>query len=236
MHEQAVRRGAGLAAVAEFREQRPLDGQVEVGVLEDEERRVAAELHRDAEHLVGGVGDQATADFGRSRERQLAQPRVLDQRARHPAGARRGDDVQHAGRQAGLLEHLREEQRRERGERGGLQHHGASGRDRRGDLAGGHREREVPRRDEQARTDGPLGDEQPAAAVGRGREPAGDAGGLLREPAQELRAVRDLAARLGERLAHLERHQERELVGASGDRLERAPQDLGALTRCRASP
>ena len=55
---EAVGRRARLAAVAHLGQQRALDRRVEVGVLEDEERRVAAELHRDLQHLLGGLLDQ----------------------------------------------------------------------------------------------------------------------------------------------------------------------------------
>jgi hypothetical protein len=59
---------------------------------------------------------------------------------------------------------------------------------------------------------------------------------LLREPAEELGAVGHLPARLGEGLAHLERHHEGELVGARGDRLERSAQDLAAVAGRRRGP
>jgi hypothetical protein len=68
-------------------------------------------------------------------------------------------------------------------------------------------------------------------AVRRGRVAALDPHRLLGEPAEELRRVGDLGLRLRERLAHLERHHERELVGLGGDRLVGAAQDLAALAR-----
>ena len=58
VHEEAVGRGAGLADVAHLGEHRALDRGVEVGVLEDQERRVAAQLHRDAQDLLGRLLDQ----------------------------------------------------------------------------------------------------------------------------------------------------------------------------------
>ena len=79
-HVEAVGARAGLAAVAHLREQRALDGGVEVGVLEDQERRVAAELHRDAQDLLGALLDELLADLGRAGEGELARPRVLDHR------------------------------------------------------------------------------------------------------------------------------------------------------------
>ena len=73
VHVEAVGRGAGLTDVAHLRDHRALDRRVEVGVLEDEERRVAAELHRDLEDVLGRLGDQLAPDLGRAGEGQLAQ-------------------------------------------------------------------------------------------------------------------------------------------------------------------
>jgi hypothetical protein len=57
----------GLAGVAHLRQHRALDREVEVGVVEDQERRVAAELHRDLEDLVGRLLDELAPDLGRAR-------------------------------------------------------------------------------------------------------------------------------------------------------------------------
>jgi ParB family chromosome partitioning protein len=50
LHDEAVRAHAGLARVAVLARDRARDGGVEVGVIENEERRVAAELQRDLLH------------------------------------------------------------------------------------------------------------------------------------------------------------------------------------------
>ena len=70
------------------------------------------------------------------------------------------------------------------------------------------------------------------AAGGLVRPAPRDSDGLLPEPAEELRRVGDLGTRLRDRLAHLERHEQRELVRPLDDPLVRAPQDLPA----RAAP
>jgi hypothetical protein len=49
MHEEPVRRRAGLAPVAHLGQHRAVDRRVEVRVVEDEERCVAAQLHGDAQ-------------------------------------------------------------------------------------------------------------------------------------------------------------------------------------------
>ena len=81
---EAVGRGARLAAVAHLGDHRAVERGVEVGVGEDEERRVAAELHRAVDDLVGRLLEQHPADLGRAGERQLAHPRVVQHRRRRP--------------------------------------------------------------------------------------------------------------------------------------------------------
>src|SRR5512132_496125 len=92
-HVEAVGGRAGLADVAHLGDHRPLDGGVEIRVVEDEERRVAAELHRDAQDLVGRLGDERPPHLRRAREGELAGARVLDERLHHLARGARRDDV-----------------------------------------------------------------------------------------------------------------------------------------------
>jgi len=80
---------------------------------------------------------------------------------------------------------------------------------------------------------------QPAAIAGAGRidhVAAVDADGLLGEPPQEVRGVGDLRTGFSQSLAHLERHQQRELLGARGERLVSAAQDLAPLPRRPRGP
>ncbi len=81
-----------------------------------------------------------------------------------------------------------------------------------------------------------LRDDHAAGALGVRAVAALDARGLLAEPAQELATVRDLAAGLGEGLPHLDRHEQGEVLLALLQQVERAPQQLGALTRGRRRP
>ena len=119
---------------------------------------------------------------------------------------------------------------------GGLDHHRAAGRDRRADLAGAHRHREVPRRDQQARAHRLAHDQQAALAVGRDGEAAVDAHRLLGEPAEELGGVGDLAAGLGQRLAHLERHQQGQVLLALQEQVVGPAQDVAALAGRHRGP
>ena len=129
-----------------------------------------------------------------------------------------------------------EEQHRQRGLVRRLDDHRAAGRDGGADLAGAHREREVPGRDHQRRPDRLLHRQQARGAVGGHGVAAVDAHRLLGEPPEELRAVGHLAARLGDRLAHLERHERGELVGPRDERLEGGAEDLAAVARRGRGP
>ena len=126
---------------------------------------------------------------------------------------RAGDDVQDAGRQPAVLQELREREHRERGLLGGLHHHRAAGGDRRADLARPHRVREVPGGDEVAGADRLAHHQHPALRVAGDLEVAVDPQRLAREPAEELGGVGQLRLRLRDRLAHLEGHQQRQVVG-----------------------
>ena len=76
--------------------------------------RVAAELHRHPQQLLGRLLDELLADRGRPGERELARTRVADQRLHQLTRLLRRDDVAHAGGQARLLEDLRHREHRQR--------------------------------------------------------------------------------------------------------------------------
>ena len=83
VHVEAVGGRARLADIAHLGDHRAVDGRVEVGVLEDDERRVAAELHRDAQDLLRRLLDERAPDLRRAGEGQLARARVAQQRLDH---------------------------------------------------------------------------------------------------------------------------------------------------------
>jgi len=74
-----------------------------------------------------------------------------------------------------------------------------------------------------------LGHDHSAGALGIWSVPALDACALLTEPAEELPAVGDLTARFVEGFAHLQGHQEREVLFALLQQIERATQQLTTL-------
>src|SRR6266571_8015665 len=63
---------AGLTGVSVLGSKRPVDRRVEVGVVEDDERRVAAELHGSFLHRLRALLEQQLAHRGRAGERDLA--------------------------------------------------------------------------------------------------------------------------------------------------------------------
>ncbi|MGF6936172.1 hypothetical protein OKW41_005334 [Paraburkholderia sp. UCT70] len=79
VHQEAGRRDADLACVAELRAAGRLDGERDVGVFSDDDRRVAAELHRRALHVRAGQRRELLADRRRARERDLADHRMRNQ-------------------------------------------------------------------------------------------------------------------------------------------------------------
>ena len=108
--------------------------------------------------MLGCLLQQVDANPGGSGEGELAQPRILQDGVRDGV-VTTGDDIDDPGGKTGVDEGLGEEQGGQRGGRGRADDHRAASGKSRGDLTGGHGQREVPRGDEQARADGSLGDE-----------------------------------------------------------------------------
>src|SRR3712207_9410747 len=69
---EAVGGGAGLADIAHLGEKRPLDGGVQVSIVEYEEGSVTPKLHRDPKDLLRALLDKLAAHLGRAGERKLA--------------------------------------------------------------------------------------------------------------------------------------------------------------------
>ncbi len=95
--------------------------------------------------LRRGLVDQRAGAVGAG-ERHLGDQRVLDQR-RADVGTEAGDDVDHAGREARLLDQLHEFEHRRRGEFRRLQHDRVAGGERGRELPRGEQQRRIPRRD-----------------------------------------------------------------------------------------
>jgi len=189
-----------------------LDRGVQVGVVEHDERALAAELERERHAAPGGALADHAPDLGGAGEGDLVEALVPHQCRARAAVA--GDHVEHALRQAGLVRQLGERERREGGVLGRLEHDGAARRERGRHLPRQHQQREVPRDD--LATDAHA---RPA------RELALEQGGPTGVVVEVPRHQRDVeVARLADRLAVVERlqhgQQARVLLDLAGERVE----------------
>src|SRR5437899_831605 len=79
-----------------------LDGGHEVGVVEDDERRVAAQLETEPLDLRGGAGHDRAAGRRGAGEGDLPDERVIEQLFLERPGRAGGDHVEGAGREPGI--------------------------------------------------------------------------------------------------------------------------------------
>ena len=142
--QHARGRGAVLAGVVVAGAGDRLEHGVEVDVVEDDDRRLAAELEVDPLERLGRVLGDPLAGLDRAGERDHVDVLVLDQRRAGVVAA--GDDVEHALGQE-LRGDLGEPERAQRRRRGRLEDDRVAGRQRGADLPDGHHHRVVPRRD-----------------------------------------------------------------------------------------
>ena len=113
--------------------------------------------------------------------------------------------VEHAGRQPGAADDLGERPGAARHEVGGLEHDAVAVGERRRDLPGRDRDREVPRRDEPDDADRLAGDLDLDAGPHRGQLLAGEPQRLAGEELEDLPGARRLADAFGQGLALLAR-------------------------------
>ena len=123
----------------------PLDGLVERAVVEDDVRRLAAELERERDVPTRELALDRLPDLGRAGERDLGDPLAPHEVRTGRSVA--GDDVDDAGRDLRLAADVGEEQRGERRRLGGLEDDGVPAGERGRDLPRQHQKREVPRHD-----------------------------------------------------------------------------------------
>ncbi len=211
--DQQARAGAAdLPLVEPDGVHHPFDRAVQVRVVEDEKRRLAAQLQRQAlARPRRRLADQP-ADLGRAGEGDLVDAGMPDQQLAGAAVAL--DDVDHPGRQAGVAADPGEGGRGERGEFRRLQDHRVAHRQGRRDLPGQHEEREVPRDD----LPGDAHRHVPGELALHELRPAG----VVVEVAGDQRHVE--VARLADRLAVVHRLQDGEqarvLLHVAGERVE----------------
>ena len=86
MHVETIGGGAGLAHIAHLGDHGAVDGRVDVGVVEDDKGRIAAELHRRLDDAVGSFVQQLAADLSRAGKRHHADARIVQHGADHSTG------------------------------------------------------------------------------------------------------------------------------------------------------
>ena len=228
MDEDAGAVGADLTGAVEVRHHRDVGGAVEIGVGEDDQRRLAAQLHR--HFLQGGTAGRRhhlAAGLDAAGEGDLLDTGMLGQHGAHAAVAL--DDVEDAVGQARFGVDLGQFQRAERCDFAGLEDHRVAGGQSRSRLPQGDLDRVVPGAD-------PGDDAQRLApCIDEGGGPQGDllafdggdeAGVIF----QHVGAGDDIdGLRFAERLAGVQRLQLGQFVVAGAQDFHGAAEDAGAL-------
>lgn len=127
-HQQPRAAHAELPGVEDESLDDRADRLLQVGVLEDDVGRVAAQFHGDRLERLARDARGVPPDGGRTGEGELVDAGVAQQRLAGDRSAA-GDDVHHTVRDPGLLEQAGHVQGAERGLVGGLVHHGVAGRE-----------------------------------------------------------------------------------------------------------
>ena len=115
---------------------------IERRIVKDDIRRLAAQLHRHFFIRPSQRAHDDLADLGGAGEGDLGRQRMPHDRRAGVSKA--GDDIDHASRQAGILEDFRELQGRNTGCLGRLDHDAVTHRERRGNFPGQHQQRKIP--------------------------------------------------------------------------------------------
>jgi hypothetical protein len=208
------------------------DGLAEVGILENDHRRVATELHRDALHVAASQSRQFLADGGRASEGDLADDRAGYEMARHHRRYTE-DQVKDARRQASVGEGAGEKSRAGcRGLLCRLGDHRATGRQRDADLANQLVDREIRWRESRDGTDRLHDGHLQHAARAGGNDAAVGSHRLVGEIVYKFRCLGNLAPRLAERLAVLQRDELGDVARPLFENACRLAHEVGALD-CR---
>ena len=235
LHDHARRRGAALAGRAERRPDDAVDREVDVGVVHDDDRVLAAELEVDVLQLVGRVLRDEHAGLARAGERDHRHVGVAHERvARLLAEA--VHDLHDALGQAGLVQQVDEALREQRRVLGRLQHDGVAADERGRELPRRDRDREVPRRDRADDADRHADAHHELVAELRRGRLAEQAPALAAHVVAHVDRFLDVAAGLRLDLPHLAGHQVGELRLVALEQLREAEEDVAALGRRHEAP
>ena len=224
-------RAAALAVVEEDGAGHARNRRGDVGILEDDIGRLAAELERHLLQVASGRLHDELTDFGRAGERDFVHVGVRRER-RAGRFTVAGNDVDDAVGNAGFLNQFAEAQRAERSLLGGLEHDRAARGERGAEFPRRHHQREVPRDN--------LADDADRLAQrvrkilravrGDGDGVAFDLGGPAGHVAEHVHGAGHVGdARDGEGLAIVERFELREFVGVLFDEVGELPDEPAAF-------
>ncbi|MNM58390.1 hypothetical protein D3C81_696210 [compost metagenome] len=237
VHDQARRRGAVFAHVPERTGGDELGHFVQVfAVVHDHGRVLATQLQDDALEVgLGGILQEQPAGVGGTGEADHRDVHVpADGLAHFTATARH--QVEHTGRDTGLMGQLGHAQGAEGGFLGRLDHDRATGGQRRGNLPGQHQQREVPRQHQADHADGLTHHHGHGRVAGRGSGVV-DLVDQLGVPANRVDGFRhvDVLA-LADRLAAVQRFQHGQFVGVVFQQLGELQQHVLAVVRLHLRP
>ena len=105
LDEDPVRADAGLPGVEELHQGGAPGGMFRVGIVEHDERRVPAELERHPLHVLGGAGGDLLPTSVEPVKLILRTAGLVDELVADRRRVRGGDQVDDAGREAGVVEH-----------------------------------------------------------------------------------------------------------------------------------
>ncbi len=134
MRIQARARDADLPRVKEDRAGGARGCSLHIAIRKDHDRRLSAQLERNALQRIGRVPVDHLADFGRTGEGDFIDVGVFDEAIATGVAVAR-DHIDDACREARLGDEVGEPQRGQRCLFGGLQHDGTAGSQGRSDLA-----------------------------------------------------------------------------------------------------
>src|SRR2546426_247571 len=232
--EEAAAGPAHLARVLERAEQDALQGPVELRVREHDLRVLPPELERHRRHMAGRELHDLLPRVRGPRERHRVDVRMPRERAPR-RGPRSRYDVEDPRAEPNRRRELRDLQGTERGQGGGLQDDRVPRREGGCDPATREDERVVPWGDVAGDAHGlPQG----VVEAGPGDRDRGafDLVGEPRVVLEELVHVRDVALRLADRLADVQRFDAGELLELVSERLAELEQEAAPLARVDPPP
>ncbi len=151
VHQQARGGRADLTGIEVDARHHPVGGFLDVGIIEHDDRRLAAKLQGDTARAAGRSLHDLLADHIAAGEGNLVDARMTGQR-RADGLAIAVQQIEHARRQSGFQRDLGHHLLRQRRHFRRLDHQGAARGERRRDLPDTGDQREVPRRDQSHHT------------------------------------------------------------------------------------